>query len=152
MTVPDRDKIEKMQAMLTDAPVDTLGITYKSLRKQEAELLESIEEKLASIKDAKLAIEWEIRKRLNEQGLQSFKLKSGGNFHVRTSTNYHLADLDKFYKHLEDRRSDGATTDVYGAFPKRINKDYVKAWNEKTGAIPPGLDVLTERKIIFQQR
>lgn len=149
----DRERIDKLREGIADTDPDTLGKTYSTLRDREVALTASIADELEAIKYAKTAIEHEIRGRLNTQGLQSFKLKSGGNFHIREQTNYSVANLDRLYQHFEDRRAEGATTEVYGAFPKRITKDYVKAWMDKNdGEIPPGLDVITERKIIFQQR
>lgn len=149
----DKSRVSELQAGLSDVSVDLLGRSYTNLREREAKLSASIEEELSQIAHAKAAIEWEIRGRLNTQGLKSFKLASGSNFHIREQTNYTIANLDTFYVHLEERRKDGETTAVYGAFPKRITKDYVKAWMEgHDGELPPGLDVITERKIIFQQR
>jgi hypothetical protein len=149
----DKDRIANLQAKLTDVSVNTLGDTYALLRQQEKDLVASIADQQDKIKYSMAAIEWEIRGRLNTQELQSFKLKSGSNFHIRTQTNYSVANLDKLYEHLEERRANGDGVSVYGAFPKRINKDYVKAWMDAhDGELPPGLDVITERKIIFQQR
>lgn len=122
---------------------DTIIANYVSLRDKRSALSKKFKELDDEIKEKMDKLEGHLLKRLNDAGSDSFKTESGTAY-VQVKKKVSCADWNGFWQWvIDNRRAD--------MLEKRVSSAAVKEYEEEHNAIPPYLNVLTEREVVVRR-
>lgn len=118
---------------------DTIIAKYVELRDKRSELAKKFKEKDDELKGAMEKLEGFLLKRLNDAGSETFKTEHGTAY-VQIEKKVSCADWPQFWAWInENQRPD--------MLEKRVSSAAVKEYEEENNALPPFLNVLTERVV-----
>ena len=119
--------------------VDQVISAYLTLRSQKEAIEAEAKDKVKGIKAKMEKIEAWIKTQADEQGVTSFKTKSGTAF--LTTTDYaNVADWDSVLEFIR-------TNDAFDMLEKRVSKTAVRGYIDMNKAVPPGVNYGTRLDI-----
>lgn len=122
------------------ANIDKLVEAYRILRDKKAEIDQEYKERKAKVQERLELIENKILQFFNEAGLESAKTPHGTAY-VSEVMSAKVVSRDAFFKFVQEH-------DAWEMLESRANKTAVKQYIEEHGGeLPPGVDVVTIRKI-----
>ena len=112
--------------------IDQVISAYMTLRSQKEAIEAETKEKVKGIKTKMEKIEAWIKTQADEQGVTSFKTKSGTAF--LTTTDYaNVADWDSVLEFIR-------TNEAFDMLEKRVSKTAVRGYIDMNKAVPPGVN------------
>ena len=122
--------------------VDQVISAYLTLRSQKEAIEAEAKDKVKGIKAKMEKIEAWIKTQADEQGVTSFKTKSGTAF--LTTTDYaNVADWDSVLEFIR-------TNDAFDMLEKRVSKTAVRGYIDMNKAVPPGVNYGTKLEVNFR--
>lgn len=119
--------------------VDQVISAYLTLRSQKEAIEAETKDKVKGIKAKMEKIETWIKTQADEQGVTSFKTKSGTAF--LTTTDYaNVADWDSVLEFIR-------TNEAFDMLEKRVSKTAVRGYIDMNKAVPPGVNYGTRLDI-----
>lgn len=119
--------------------VDQVISAYLTLRSQKEAIEAETKDKVKGIKAKMEKIEAWIKTQADEQGVTSFKTKSGTAF--LTTTDYaNVADWDSVLEFIR-------TNEAFDMLEKRVSKTAVRGYIDMNKAVPPGVNYGTRLDI-----
>lgn len=115
-----------------DVTVDQVVAAYMKLRDKKKAIESAAEAEVATIKDKMEKFEAWIREKANEQGVTSFKTKSGTAF--LTTTDY--ASVSNWDATLEFIKKN----DAFDMLERRVSKTAVRSYIDAHKVVPAGVD------------
>jgi len=113
--------------------------SYRALREAKERINAETREKLAVINKRMAALEAELLKHMEAEGLQNVRTPHGTAYQT-TRTSVRVADKDAFLTSVRE-------ADAWELLDVRASKTGVKAFLEENGALPPGVDLSEERVV-----
>ena len=119
--------------------VDDVLAAYIKLREKKSQIKAEAENRIGEL-DAKMSkLEGWIKERADEQGVTSFKSKSGTAF-LTTLDFATVGDWDAVLGFVKEH-------DAYDMFEKRISKTAVRGYIEQLKSVPPGVNYGTRIEV-----
>jgi len=113
--------------------------SYRALREAKDRINAKTREKLAVINERMAALEAELLKHMEAEGVKNVRTPHGTAYQT-TRTSVRVADKDAFLTSVRE-------ADAWGLLDIRASKTGVKAFLEENGALPPGVDLSEERVV-----
>lgn len=112
--------------------IDDVISTYMKLRGQKDSIEKSAKEQVAVIKEKMEKLEAWIKEQADQQGVTSFKTRSGTAF-LTTTDFATVADWDAMLSFVKEN-------EAYDLLEKRVSKVAVRGYIDQTKAVPPGVN------------